>query len=48
MNKFVDYRSDTLTQPTAEMRECMAQATVGNDVYGEDPSVNQLACILHE
>ena len=42
MNKSIDYRSDTLTQPTAEMRECMAQATVGDDVYGEDPSVNQL------
>ena len=42
MNKSIDYRSDTLTQPTAEMRECMARATVGDDVYGEDPSVNQL------
>ncbi len=42
MNISIDYRSDTLTQPTAEMRECMAQATVGDDVYGEDPSVNQL------
>ena len=42
MNKSIDYRSDTLTQPTAEMRECMAHATVGDDVYGEDPSVNQL------
>jgi len=42
MNKSVDYRSDTLTQPSAEMREQMAHATVGDDVYGEDPSVNQL------
>ena len=42
MNKTIDYRSDTVTQPTAEMREFMAQASVGDDVYGEDPSVNQL------
>ena len=42
MKKSIDYRSDTVTQPTAEMRECMAHATVGDDVYGEDPSVNQL------
>ncbi len=42
MNKSIDYRSDTLTQPTPEMRECMAHAAVGDDVYGEDPSVNKL------
>jgi len=42
MNKSIDYRSDTVTQPTAEMREHMANATVGDDVYGEDPSVNEL------
>jgi len=42
MNKSIDYRSDTLTQPSPEMRECMAHAVVGDDVYGEDPSVNQL------
>ncbi len=42
MTRFIDYRSDTLTQPTPEMRECMAQAAVGDDVYGEDPSVNLL------
>jgi len=42
MNKSIDYRSDTLTQPSADMREQMAHATVGDDVYGEDPSVNQL------
>jgi threonine aldolase len=42
MKKTIDYRSDTLTQPSAEMRECMARASVGDDVYGEDPSVNQL------
>ncbi|MGA2809994.1 MAG: GntG family PLP-dependent aldolase [Candidatus Acidiferrum sp.] len=38
----VDLRSDTLTRPTAEMREAMARAEVGDDVYGEDPTVNHL------
>lgn len=38
----IDLRSDTITQPTAAMREAMANAEVGNDVYGEDPTVNEL------
>ncbi len=38
----IDLRSDTLTQPTAAMREAMASAAVGDDVYGEDPTVNAL------
>jgi len=38
----VDLRSDTLTQPTAEMRRAMADAEVGDDVYGEDPTVRRL------
>ena len=38
----VDLRSDTVTQPTREMREAMAKAEVGDDVYGEDPTVNRL------
>src|ERR1700682_2124040 len=38
----VDLRSDTVTQPTAEMRRAMAEAKVGDDVYGEDPTVNHL------
>lgn len=38
----IDLRSDTVTQPTPEMREAMASAEVGDDVYGEDPTVNQL------
>lgn len=38
----IDFRSDTVTQPTAQMRQVMAQAPVGDDVYGEDPSVNEL------
>jgi threonine aldolase len=38
----VDLRSDTLTRPTADMRAAMAAAEVGDDVYGEDPSINAL------
>ncbi|MCH7480077.1 MAG: threonine aldolase, partial [Chloroflexi bacterium] len=38
----IDLRSDTVTKPTAAMREAMAKADVGDDVYGEDPSVNRL------
>jgi len=38
----IDLRSDTVTQPTPEMREAMANAVVGDDVYGEDPTVNRL------
>jgi threonine aldolase len=38
----IDLRSDTVTQPTPQMREAMARAVVGDDVYGEDPTVNQL------
>ena len=39
---FVDLRSDTVTQPTAEMRRAMAEAEVGDDQYGEDPTVTAL------
>lgn len=38
----VDLRSDTVTSPSPAMREIMAQAPVGDDVYGEDPTVNSL------
>ena len=38
----IDLRSDTVTLPTPEMREVIASAEVGDDVYGEDPTVNQL------
>lgn len=38
----IDLRSDTVTRPTPEMREAMARAEVGDDVFGEDPSVNLL------
>jgi threonine aldolase len=40
--KFVDLRSDTVTKPTAAMRRAMADAEVGDDVYGEDPTINRL------
>jgi len=42
MEKPIDLRSDTVTQPSAAMREAIARAPVGDDQYGEDPSVNQL------
>jgi threonine aldolase len=38
----IDLRSDTVTKPTPEMRQAMAEAKVGDDVYGEDPTVNRL------
>lgn len=38
----IDLRSDTVTRPTAAMRQAMADAEVGDDVYGEDPTVNRL------
>ena len=38
----IDLRSDTVTKPTPEMRKAMAEAEVGDDVYGEDPTVNLL------
>jgi len=42
MKEFIDLRSDTVTRPTPEMRKVMAEAEVGDDVFGEDPSVNAL------
>src|SRR5512147_42834 len=42
MTTTIDLRSDTVTRPTPAMREAMARADVGDDVYGEDPSVNRL------
>ncbi len=40
--EYIDLRSDTVTKPTPEMREAMAEAEVGDDVYMDDPTVNQL------
>lgn len=42
MEKWIDLRSDTVTQPTQEMREAMYHAQVGDDVYGDDPTMNEL------
>jgi len=47
MNR-IDLRSDTVTQPTAAMRQAMANAEVGDDVYGEDPTVNRLEGLAGE
>ncbi len=44
----IDLRSDTVTQPTPAMREAMAQAPLGDDVYGEDPTVNKLEALAAE
>jgi len=40
--EIIDLRSDTVTKPTPEMRDAMAKAEVGDDVYGDDPTVNRL------
>jgi threonine aldolase len=44
----VDLRSDTVTQPTPNMRRAMADAAVGDDVFGDDPTVNRLQAVLAE
>lgn len=40
--EYIDLRSDTVTVPTPEMRKAMCEATVGDDVYGDDPTMNEL------
>jgi threonine aldolase len=45
MNHIIDLRSDTVTMPTLAMRRAMAEAEVGDDVYGEDPTVNRLEAL---
>ncbi len=42
MNGLIDLRSDTVTQPTLVMRRLMSEAVVGDDVYGDDPTVKRL------
>ncbi|GIW12855.1 MAG: threonine aldolase [Tepidiforma sp.] len=42
MTRIIDLRSDTVTRPTPAMRRAMAQAEVGDDVFGDDPTVNRL------
>jgi len=44
----IDLRSDTVTQPTPEMRRAMAEAEVGDDVFGEDPTINRLEAMAAE
>ena len=46
--RIVDLRSDTVTHPTPEMRRAMAEAEVGDDVYGEDPTLNRLEAMAAE
>lgn len=48
MHKVVDLRSDTVTRPTPAMREAMMHAEVGDDVFGEDPTVNRLESLAAE
>ena len=43
--KIVDLRSDTVTKPSLKMRQAMADAVVGDDVFGEDPTVNGMLLI---
>lgn len=47
-DQIVDLRSDTVTKPTPEMRRAMAEAEVGDDVFGEDPTVNRLEAAAAE
>src|SRR5262245_38549004 len=44
----IDLRSDTVTHPSTAMREAMAHAEVGDDVFGEDPTVNRLEALAAE
>jgi threonine aldolase len=46
--QIIDLRSDTVTKPTPAMRQAMAEAEVGDDVYGEDPTVNRLEAMTAE
>jgi len=48
MNLSIDLRSDTVTKPSPAMRRAMSEAEVGDDVYGEDPTVNRLEGLAAE
>ena len=48
MDRLIDLRSDTVTQPSRGMREAMAAAAVGDDVFGDDPTVNRLQGVMAE
>jgi len=47
-DEYLDFRSDTVTRPTPQMRAAMAEAEVGDDVFGEDPTVNRLQARVAE
>ncbi|MBP7146376.1 MAG: low-specificity L-threonine aldolase [Acidobacteria bacterium] len=47
-NSVIDLRSDTVTRPSAAMREAMLAAPVGDDVFGEDPTINELEALAAE
>jgi len=44
--RYIDLRSDTVTKPTTEMREAMAKALVGDDVFSDDPTMNELEALV--
>src|SRR5215510_7632126 len=46
--RIIDLRSDTVTLPTPEMRRAIAEAPLGDDVYGEDPTINRLEALAAE
>ncbi|MGD9367565.1 MAG: GntG family PLP-dependent aldolase, partial [Desulfobacteraceae bacterium] len=48
MSKTIDLRSDTITRPTDAMRQAMAEAKVGDDVLGDDPTVQELEAMAAE
>ncbi len=48
LDRVIDLRSDTVTRPSEAMREAMALAPVGDDVYGEDPTINELEAFAAE
>src|SRR5438132_4550700 len=48
MHDIIDFRSDTMTLPTPAMRDAMARAEVGDDVWEEDPTVKRLEAIAAE
>jgi len=47
-NHSIDLRSDTVTRPSSQMLAAMTSAPVGDDVYGDDPTVNRLQKVLAE
>jgi len=48
MEMYSDFRSDTVTRPTDKMRKAMAEAVVGDDVLGDDPTVQKLESLASD